>query len=104
MGAVARTESWDFAALHRAISIDLGFPWCKIAVLRTHSIKETCLMSLESHLAELERRHRALEDEISEALAHPSSDGLKIAELKRRKLQVKDEIRRLQNGQTVSVH
>jgi hypothetical protein len=60
-------------------------------------------MSLDSHLAELERRHRALEDEISEALAHPSSDGLKIAELKRRKLQVKDEIARLQHDRA-SVH
>lgn len=61
-------------------------------------------MSLESHLAEMERRHRALEDEISEALTHPSSDGLKIAELKRRKLQVKDEITRLQHEINVSVH
>ena len=61
-------------------------------------------MPLNSHLAELERRHRALEDEISEALAHPSSDGLKIAELKRRKLQVKDEIARLQHETSVSVH
>jgi hypothetical protein len=43
-------------------------------------------MAIESHLAELERRHRALEVEISDALTHPSSDGLKIAELKRRKL------------------
>ena len=61
-------------------------------------------MPLNSHLAELERRHRALEDEISEALAHPSSDGLKIVELKRRKLQVKDEIARLQHEASVSVH
>ena len=61
-------------------------------------------MSLETHLAELERRHQALEDEISEALTHPSSDGLKIAELKRRKLQVKDEIARLQHESSVSVH
>jgi hypothetical protein len=52
-------------------------------------------MAIESHLAELERRHQALEQEISEALAHPSTDGLQIAELKRRKLQVKDEIARL---------
>ncbi len=52
-------------------------------------------MAIESHLAELERRHQALEQEISEALAHPSTDGLKIAELKRRKLHVKDEIARL---------
>jgi len=41
-------------------------------------------MAIESHLAELERRHQALEQEISEALAHPSTDDLKIAELKRR--------------------
>lgn len=61
-------------------------------------------MSLETHLAELERRHQALEDEINEALAHPSSDGLKIAELKRRKLLVKDEITRLQHDVPVSVH
>ena len=52
-------------------------------------------MAIESHLAELERRHQALEAEISEALAHPSTDGLKIVELKRRKLHVKDEIARL---------
>ncbi|MET0631591.1 MAG: DUF465 domain-containing protein [Xanthobacteraceae bacterium] len=52
-------------------------------------------MSLEAHLAELQRRHRALEDEINEARAHPSIDGLKIVELKRRKLLVKDEMTRL---------
>lgn len=59
-------------------------------------------MSIQSHLAELERRHKALEDEINEALAHPSTDRLKIAELKRRKLHVKDEIARLR--QDASVH
>jgi hypothetical protein len=59
-------------------------------------------MSIQAHLAELERRHRALEDEISEALAHPSIDDLKVVELKRRKLQVKDEIVRLR--QNASVH
>jgi hypothetical protein len=52
-------------------------------------------MAIESHLAELQRRHQALEQEINEALAHPSTDDLKIAELKRRKLHVKDEISRL---------
>ena len=53
-------------------------------------------MSLETHLAELERRHRALDAEIAEARAHPSVDDLQIVELKRRKLLVKDEIARLQ--------
>jgi hypothetical protein len=59
-------------------------------------------MSMQTHLAELERRHQALEQEIYEAQTHPATDALKIAELKRRKLQVKDEIARL--SQDVSVH
>ena len=58
-------------------------------------------MAIESHLAELERRHQALEQEISEALSHPSSDDLKIVELKRRKLHVKDEIARLRQDTLV---
>jgi len=40
-------------------------------------------MSIQAHLAELERRHQALETEINEALAHPSTDDLKVVELKR---------------------
>ena len=54
-------------------------------------------MSTQVHLAELERRHRALELELAEARVHPLTDDLKITELKRRKLLVKDEIARLQN-------
>jgi len=58
-------------------------------------------MAIESHLAELEKRHQALEQEIDEALAHPSTDGLRIVELKRRKLHVKDEIMRLRQDAVV---
>jgi hypothetical protein len=61
-------------------------------------------MSIQAHLAELERRHQALEQEINEAQVHPSVDNLKIAELKRRKLQVKDEIARLRQDASASVH
>lgn len=59
-------------------------------------------MSMQAHLAELERRHQALEEEITEAQNHPSTDALRIAELKRKKLLVKDEIARVQ--QETSVH
>jgi hypothetical protein len=59
-------------------------------------------MSMQSHLAELEKRHQALEAEISECLTHPATDDLTIVELKRRKLQVKEEIERLRL--TESVH
>ena len=54
-------------------------------------------MTTKEHLAELERQHKALEDEIVEALAHSSTDDLKINELKRRKLLLKDDIERLRH-------
>jgi hypothetical protein len=58
-------------------------------------------MAISTHLAELEQRHRMLEDELAEALQHPSTDDFQLTELKRRKLQVKDEIARLNR---TSVH
>ena len=58
-------------------------------------------MAIEAHLAELEKRHEALKDEINEALNHPSADDLEIVELKRRKLLVKDEITRLKQDTLV---
>ena len=61
-------------------------------------------MSMQSHLAELERKHQALETELADAMAHPSVDDATIAELKRRKLHVKDEIARLKHDSSVSVH
>ena len=53
-------------------------------------------MSLQAHLTELTAKHRALEAEIAEEMAHPGSDDLHIAELKRKKLRIKDEIARLE--------
>ncbi|WP_127091199.1 YdcH family protein [Aquabacter cavernae] len=52
-------------------------------------------MSVQSHLQELKRRHAALESEISRELASPASDPLRLAELKRRKLVLKDQITKL---------
>ena len=54
-------------------------------------------MSIEAHVEELQRRHRALETEIAEDHAHPSIDDLEIVALKRRKLLVKDELARFKN-------
>ena len=54
-------------------------------------------MTIKVHLAELERQHKALELEIAEALDRTSTDDLKIAELKRRKLILKDEIERVRH-------
>jgi hypothetical protein len=61
-------------------------------------------MSIQADLAELEQLHRALERELQEELAHPGSSDLKLAELKRRKLQLKDRIERLKQDTIVTVH
>lgn len=58
-------------------------------------------MSIQSHIAELERRHAALERQLEEAAQHPSIDPVQVKELKRRKLYIKDEISRLS---TETVH
>ena len=52
-------------------------------------------MTIKERLAELERQHKALDHEIAEALGRSSIDDLKIKELKRRKLMLKDDIERL---------
>jgi hypothetical protein len=52
-------------------------------------------MSLQTHLVELEKKHRALEVALEDALAHPSSSDVELADMKRKKLQLKDEIARL---------
>jgi hypothetical protein len=52
-------------------------------------------MSVQSHIEELQRRHAALERELEEAFQHPSVDDAQIADLKRKKLLLKDEISKL---------
>lgn len=52
-------------------------------------------MPLQNHLTQLERRHQALEREIHSATCHPSTSDLKMAEMKRRKLHLKDEMSKL---------
>lgn len=53
-------------------------------------------MSMESHIAELEKKHRAIEREIEVELTHPHADDVKVSSLKRKKLRIKDEMMRLQ--------
>lgn len=53
-------------------------------------------MTTESHIAALERRHREIERQIEQELGHASYDDLQIVALKRKKLEVKDELAKLQ--------
>lgn len=57
-------------------------------------------MAIESHLAELKKKHGEVERALEAALQHPSVDDLEIIELKRRKLALKDEIERLKSELT----
>jgi hypothetical protein len=54
-------------------------------------------MSIDSHLSELVRRHQAIEEAILAETNHPAADDIKVHELKRKKLQLKDEIERLKH-------
>jgi hypothetical protein len=52
-------------------------------------------MSLSSHLQELRKKHQALAEAVEEAQRAPSVDDLHVAELKKQKLRIKEEITRL---------
>lgn len=52
-------------------------------------------MSVQSHLSELEKRHRSVERELEVALKQPATPDVTLSELKRKKLQLKDEIMRM---------
>ena len=61
--------------------------------------------SLDSRITFLQRelkKGKLTQKELDDAIAHPSTDDLKVAELKRRKLLLRDEIERLR--QDASVH
>jgi hypothetical protein len=58
-------------------------------------------MTTESHIAALERRHRELDRQIEDEMAHVSHDDMMIAALKRKKLEIKDEMTRLRSDEHV---
>jgi len=53
-------------------------------------------MTTDGHIESLERRHRELDRKIEAELSHPSHDDLYVAALKRKKLELKDELTKLQ--------
>lgn len=54
-------------------------------------------MSIDAHLASLEKKHGELEAELRSVLGQPSVHDQTIVDLKRRKLRLKDEINRLRD-------
>ncbi len=56
-------------------------------------------MTTEGHIAALERRHQELDQRIQSETQNRLADDLMVAALKRKKLEVKDELFKLQ-GET----
>ncbi len=52
-------------------------------------------MSIASHLQELRRKHETLSTSVTWEQRQPASDPLRIVELKKQKLRLKEEIDRL---------
>jgi len=55
-------------------------------------------MTLSSHLQELRRKHQTLSERVEEAQRAPGTDDLVIADLKKKKLRLKEEIERLSHA------
>lgn len=52
-------------------------------------------MSVSAHLSELKKKHASLSLQVEEAQRAPGIDDLHIAQLKKQKLKLKEEIERL---------
>jgi hypothetical protein len=55
-------------------------------------------MAIDARIRELGNRHRSLEAAIQEEMARPEFDSLRLHELKRRKLRLKEEMEQLKSG------
>ena len=55
-------------------------------------------MTVASHIAELKRKHEHLSTAVEKAQRAPGLDGLHIADMKKQKLKIKEEISRLQGA------
>jgi hypothetical protein len=52
-------------------------------------------MTIASHLVELRKKHETLSEMVELAQRSPGADDLQIAEMKKQKLRIKEEIARL---------
>jgi hypothetical protein len=60
--------------------------------------KGDAFMSLEARIRELSERHKRLDAAIAAELKHPAGDDMRIHDLKRKKLRIKDELMTLRTN------
>lgn len=58
-------------------------------------------MAIETHIEQLEAKHKQLESELGQMHNYPSATDLEIADMKRQKLHLKDRISQLRNDESV---
>ena len=58
-------------------------------------------MAVEARIRELGARHQTLEREIETEYRRPAADTLRLRELKRQKLRLKEEMEQLRSGQSL---
>ncbi|ABG32890.1 DUF465 domain-containing protein [Roseobacter denitrificans] len=54
-------------------------------------------MSVTAHVEQLKKKHESLSEAVEAAQRAPGSDDLAVADLKKQKLRLKEEITRLSN-------
>ncbi len=59
-------------------------------------------MSLFAHIEELTEKHQAMHRQIELEMSRPLVDSLKVSELKRRKLRLKEKIEKLKSERDVA--
>ena len=55
-------------------------------------------MTIASHLVELRKKHETLSAMVEQEQRSPASDDIRVAELKKQKMKLKEEITRLAQG------
>jgi hypothetical protein len=54
-------------------------------------------MTVEAHLASLEKKHGSLEEKLHAEMSRPAAEDVVVADIKRRKLRLKDEIEKIRS-------
>ena len=54
-------------------------------------------MSTESHIVQLREKHATLKQQIDDEFHRPEPDSVRLSDLKKQKLRIKDEIARLEH-------
>lgn len=55
-------------------------------------------MALQGNIQDLTEKHKQLEELIAAEMAHPDWDEVRVCDLKKQKLRIKDELERLRSS------